>query len=276
MVANIVALRWGNLVNARTAQAVSENGSTFSAARNKPPVPEKGQDGPSGRGPVALQPPLRSSDNHRMTTTKPSPAGRSDADPVRRSDRVAPTRRPVCGNTSRTGARVLIMFGSKRGGTAGLVDMIADALTEAGCEVIVSPANGAADFYGIDAVIVAGSLYANRWNRHAGQFVRRNTAALRLLPVWLVSSGPLDDSAEHRDIPPTKQVAKLAARIRARGHVTFGGRLMPDAKGFIAHAMAKNRAGDWRDEAAVRRWVESLLVDLDRRARRSGGPEVPR
>ena len=78
---------------------------------------------------------------------------------------------------------------------------------------------------GIDTVAGAGALYANRWHRDARRFVRRNTAALRELPVWLVSSGPLSDSAEHQEIPPTRQVAKLAKRVGARGHVTFGGRL---------------------------------------------------
>ena len=39
-------------------------------------------------------------------------------------------------------------------------------------------------------------------------------------------------------------------------------RLTPDAKGFIARKMAKNRAGDWRDEADVKRWVESVVAEL--------------
>jgi menaquinone-dependent protoporphyrinogen oxidase len=156
--------------------------------------------------------------------------------------------------------RVLIAFGSKRGGTAGLADMIGDALRVAGCETVVSPATGIYDLTEFDAVIVASALYANRWHRDARRFVRRNTAALRKLPVWLVSSGPLDDSAEHKDIPPTKQVAKLAKRIGARGHVTFGGRLSPHATGFPASAMAKTHAGDWRNQACVRRWAESLLA----------------
>jgi menaquinone-dependent protoporphyrinogen oxidase len=156
--------------------------------------------------------------------------------------------------------RVLIAFGSKRGGTAGLADMIDDVLREAGCETVVSPATGIYDLTEFDAVIVAGALYANRWHRDARRFVRRNTEALRKLPVWLVSSGPLDDSAERKDIPPTKQVAKLAKRIGARGHITFGGRLSPRATGFPASAMAKNHAGDWRDRAHVRQWAESLLA----------------
>ena len=100
--------------------------------------------------------------------------------------------------------RVLVIFGSKRGGTAGLADMIGDALTEAGCEAVVCPAGGVSDFVGVDAVIVVGALYANRWHRGVRRFVRRNAAALRELPVWLVSTGPLDDSAERQDLSPTK------------------------------------------------------------------------
>lgn len=84
------------------------------------------------------------------------------------------------------------------------------------------------------------------------------------LPVWLVNSGPLDDSAEQRDIPPTAQVAKLASRVGARGHVTFGGRLEPGAKGFPASAMAKTEAGDWRSPAHVRRGVTTVINELHR------------
>ena len=51
--------------------------------------------------------------------------------------------------------RVLIAFGSKRGGTAGLADMIGDALREVGCETVVSPATGIYDLTAFDAVIVA-------------------------------------------------------------------------------------------------------------------------
>ena len=37
-------------------------------------------------------------------------------------------------------------------------------------------------------------------------------------------------------IPPVPQVQELLERIGARGHVTFGGRLPADAKGFPASA----------------------------------------
>lgn len=161
-----------------------------------------------------------------------------------------------------TSPRVLIVFASRRGGTAGLVDMIGDALEAAGCRVIISPADGVADFYQIDAVIVAGSLYYNRWHRHCSRFVRRNAAVLRTLPVWLVCSGPLEASAAYADIAPTKQISRLAALISARGQVTFGGRLQPDARGLLAHAMANTRAGDWRDPDHIESWVASVCAEL--------------
>jgi menaquinone-dependent protoporphyrinogen oxidase len=83
------------------------------------------------------------------------------------------------------------------------------------------------------------------------------------MPVWLVSSGPLDDSAAQHEIPPTSQVRKLATRVGARDHVTFGGYLAPDARGFPASAMAKSKAGDWRDPAHIRRWVATVVGQLD-------------
>jgi menaquinone-dependent protoporphyrinogen oxidase len=67
--------------------------------------------------------------------------------------------------------------------------MIGDVLTEAGCQAIVRRAADVGDLAGIDAVIVAGALYANRWHRDARRFVRRNDRAPRALPVWLVSRG---------------------------------------------------------------------------------------
>lgn len=157
---------------------------------------------------------------------------------------------------------MLVAFGSKRGGTAGLARMIGSALAEAGYEVRVSPAPDVHDITDVDAVIVAGALYMNRWQRSARRLVQRHTAQLRKLPVWLVSSGPLDDSATQRDIPPTPQVKKLAELVNARGHVTFGGRLRADARGFPGTAMAKDQAGDWRDEPHVQRWVATVVREL--------------
>lgn len=158
--------------------------------------------------------------------------------------------------------KVLIVYGSKRGGTAGLAAMIGDALAASGLQTTVAPARTVKHIDGFDAVVIAGALYASRWHRDARRFARRHATPLRARPVWLVSSGPLDDSAAAGEIPPVKQVAAVLSTLGARGHVTFGGRLEPDARGFPASAMAKTKAGDWRDPAHVRRWATAIADEL--------------
>jgi menaquinone-dependent protoporphyrinogen oxidase len=143
--------------------------------------------------------------------------------------------------------RVLVAYGTKTGGTAGIADMIGTTLAGAGLHVDVSPAEPRMDIAGYDAVIVGGGLYAGRWHR---PFLKQHAAMLRTKPVWLFSSGPLDDSASVREIPPVRWVQRWMERIGARGHATFGGRLLPDANGFVASAMAKTRSGDWRGSCA--------------------------
>jgi menaquinone-dependent protoporphyrinogen oxidase len=159
--------------------------------------------------------------------------------------------------------RALVVHGSKRGGTAGLAEMVGQAFREAGHDADVRPGSERVDdLSAYDVVVIGGALYANRWQKDARRFVRRHAEQLRHRPVWLFSSGPLDDSAEQGEIAPTAQVAKMMVSLGARGHETFGGSLAPDAHGFPASAMAKTHAGDFRDPEHVRRWVRGIAEEL--------------
>jgi menaquinone-dependent protoporphyrinogen oxidase len=154
--------------------------------------------------------------------------------------------------------RVLVTYGSKMGGTAGLAEVIGEELRLQGVDADVVPAHLARSCDGYDGVVIGGALYATRWHRDARRFIRRHTRALRERPTWLFSSGPLDTSADDHDLPPTAQVRQLGTIIGARGHVTFGGRLPADATGFPAAAMARDRAGDWRDLDRARAWAVGI------------------
>ena len=158
---------------------------------------------------------------------------------------------------------ILVVHGSKRGGTQGLAEMIAAALSELGHDVRVAPAGKAGGLTGVEAVVVAGGLYANRWHVDARRFVRKNARELASMPVWLVASGPLDATADVGTTPDVPQVAASAASVDARGTTTFGGYLAPDAKGFPASAMARNgKAGDWRNPERVRAWAAEVHKEL--------------
>jgi menaquinone-dependent protoporphyrinogen oxidase len=158
--------------------------------------------------------------------------------------------------------RVLVTWGSQRGGTEGLARMVASALENEGFEVVLEPAEKVDNLSGFDAVIVGGALYANRWHRAASKLLRVHSDELRTLPVWCFSSGPLDDTADHGVIPPTRQVTALMERVGARGHATFGGRLTRDAQGFVASKMAEKMSGDWRDRAHVEAWTKDVATSL--------------
>lgn len=159
--------------------------------------------------------------------------------------------------------RVLVVYGSKRGGTEGLARHVATTLAERGHDVDVRSGREVDGVGGYHAVIVGGALYANLWQRHARSFVRRHEGDLRGLPVWAFSSGPLDHSASEKELPPVPSVARLLGRIGARGHATFGGRLAADAHGFIAHAMVEGgHGGDFRDMQAVAAWAATIADAL--------------
>jgi menaquinone-dependent protoporphyrinogen oxidase len=158
--------------------------------------------------------------------------------------------------------KVLVVFGSKRGGTAELASMIGTALDAAGVEAVVRSAQVRPDLGDYDGVVVVGALDVGRWDKDARRFVKRHAESLSTMPVWLASSGPLDDSAATKEIPPVRQVSKLMQLVNARGHATFGGALSADAKGFPARAMAKGHSGDWHDTAHVQRWTANVASEL--------------
>jgi menaquinone-dependent protoporphyrinogen oxidase len=159
--------------------------------------------------------------------------------------------------------RILITYGSKRGGTEGLAQMLGDFLRDEHFEVDVRPPVAVDDLSSYDVAIVGGALYANRWHKAARRFVKRHKAELSQRPTYLFSSGPLDDKANVTDVAAVPGVSSLMKAINARGHVTFGGRLLPDAKGFPASAMAKSHSGDWRDSERVRAWAKTIAAQLD-------------
>lgn len=157
---------------------------------------------------------------------------------------------------------ILVAYGSKWNGTAGLADLVADGLRQEGFTVEVLPAREVRGAEGYEAVVVGGGLYAQRWHRDARRFVRAHASELRARPTYLFSSGPLDDSASRRDLPPVAGVRRLMERVGARGHATFGGRLASDATGFPARVMARKFAGDWRDLEQVRAWTAAVAADV--------------
>ena len=158
--------------------------------------------------------------------------------------------------------RVLVTYGSKRGGTEGLALAVAEQLRADGLEIDLAAAEHAPSPGPYDAVVVGGALYENRWHRAAAHYVRHHHHVLAGRPTYFFSSGPLGDRYVDRNAPMVPQVSYLSSLVDFRGHHTFGGRLLPDAHGYMAHSMAQCLAGDWRDAAQARRWADEIAAAL--------------
>lgn len=153
--------------------------------------------------------------------------------------------------------RVLVAYGTKRGGTEGLARAVGQGLEDAGHRVDVLPAQRVDSLERWEAVVVGGALYAWFWQRDARRFVKRHVEELQQLPVYFFSSGPLDFSARDRELPPPGSVTRLARLVGAQRHKTFGGRLLADSAGTRGLP-----TGDFRDLAATRAWGKEIGAEL--------------
>ena len=167
--------------------------------------------------------------------------------------------------------RVLVTFGTKQHATEEIAGIVGHTLEQQGHQVDVVNAEEDRSAAPYDAVVVGGALYAWRWVSSASRFVRRHEQELRARPVWFFSSGPLDDSATERELPMTWPVRRLAERVGAVEHKTFGGRM----SGTSGSALP---IGDWRHTDQIQAWARHVASDLTAeraRPRPAAAPAAP-
>ncbi|HEU4421703.1 MAG TPA: flavodoxin domain-containing protein [Pilimelia sp.] len=161
---------------------------------------------------------------------------------------------------------VLVAYGTMYGSTAEIAGWIAEEMRAAGFDVDVRPAAAVDDVDGYEALILGGAMYAAGWHVEARKFAKRFGLAFAGRPVWLFSSGPLDHSADEVDLPPSPYAKTAMHELRARGHVTFGGRLSDDARGWlglVARRMAREgHSGDFRNPDRVRAWARDIAAHI--------------
>ena len=144
-----------------------------------------------------------------------------------------------------------------------MADAIGERLGSYGHDVAVRAPESVDSLEGFDAVVLASGVYAGRWLRPARSFIKRLAAQLRERPVWLMSSGPVGDTADTS--PEPLDVAKMLERTQARGHVVLPGRMdranlhLPD-RAIIAALRVPD--GDFRDWDAVRAFADQVHDEL--------------
>ncbi|HEX6139116.1 MAG TPA: flavodoxin domain-containing protein [Candidatus Limnocylindria bacterium] len=160
-------------------------------------------------------------------------------------------------------ARLLVACATKHGGTAEIAQAIGATARAYGLEADVVAAREVRSLDGYDAVVLGSAVYMGRWQGDAVALLKRREKELAARPTWLFSSGPTGGSpeadaavdavqADPGAMAPPREVARRVARIRARGHATFAGRVGPEMNGFLERWMPR---GDWRDFDVVRAWA---------------------
>lgn len=183
--------------------------------------------------------------------------------------------------------KVLVVYGSRHGGTRGIAERIGDVLRTEGLDAVVAAANEVGDVHTADAFVIGSGVYMGSWLDEPLEFMRRNQDALAARPTWLFSSGPLLGSTKSKDdVDPVtdalgpadgpgsggrKKVEALSAAIQPRDHRVFLGafdpkdppksmservvRMMPAAKNILP-------PGDFRDWDAIEVWAREIASKL--------------
>ena len=155
--------------------------------------------------------------------------------------------------------RVLVAYASKNGSTAEIAEAIGRELRLMGLDEHVLPVEQVEDVVPYDAVILGSAVYAWSWEKDAIKFAQENAEVLRKKPVWLFSSGPLDWSAAEGDVRPVRSARKVASIVAARAHITIGGKLPADTKGFLAKQATKEASpGDFSEYNKIRLWTDEV------------------
>jgi menaquinone-dependent protoporphyrinogen oxidase len=183
--------------------------------------------------------------------------------------------------------KVLVVYGSRHGGTRGIAERIGEVLRTEGLEADVAAADQVRDVRAADAFVVGSGVYMGSWLKEAVDFIAKNEATLASRPLWLFSSGPLPGSSASKsaddpladalgpsDGPGSggrKRIAELSAATHPRDHHVFLGafdpkeapramserlvRMMPASKDLLP-------AGDFRDWEAIEAWSRKIAATL--------------
>lgn len=162
--------------------------------------------------------------------------------------------------------KVLVAYASKRGSTTEIAETVAATLRREGLEVCLEPAGDVQSLEQFDAAVLGSAVYMKRWRGDARHFLKKHRKALRQMPFWVFSSGPVGDPA--KDDQAWMEPPKLAQKVEdlgGRGHVVFGGCVPAEPKGMMERAMVDGIPKEYRDRRdwdEIRAWAKRVASDL--------------
>jgi menaquinone-dependent protoporphyrinogen oxidase len=165
--------------------------------------------------------------------------------------------------------RVLVVHASQFGATRGIAERVTQVLERRGLAAECYPVAELSNLVGANAVVIGSAVHGGHWLDDATRFVYRHAEELKVVPVWLFSSGPLGDRAVAAPQPDPKEVAAFRTLLAPRGHVVFPGAYDRETADFSHSGLLERTLvarlmpeGDWRDWDLIDRWAEEIAAAL--------------
>ncbi len=167
-------------------------------------------------------------------------------------------------------SKVLVVYGTKSGCTAGIAEQVGATLAEAGATAEVVPAQDKPDPAAYDAVVVGSGIRVGRWHGAAKEWVLSNATALKTRPVALFTccltvATDSEDAAKMDEVRAYTDSMIEESGITPIGLGLFAGWNQPKSftlpERLIMKAM-KAPVGDFRDPAAVAEWTRGVAGKL--------------
>jgi menaquinone-dependent protoporphyrinogen oxidase len=164
-------------------------------------------------------------------------------------------------------SKVLVVYATKSGCTAGIAEQVGKTLTEKGVEATVIAAEDAGDPSGYDAVVLGSGVRAGTWHEAARTWASDNAEQLKAMPTALFTCGlVITGGAEKSD-----EVRAYTDSVIAQTGITpvdvglFAGWNEPKQFSFLERSimkLMKAPQGDFRDLSAIGDWTESTAERL--------------
>lgn len=168
--------------------------------------------------------------------------------------------------------KVMVAYGSKYGATAGIAQKIGETLQQEGLQAEVLSAEKVTDINQYNAVVVGSAAYMFRWRKEVTNFLKNNEKELAAKPVWLFTTGPLEEGDPVKllgdKIIPTS-LQPIIDRIKPREVTVFHGAVDLNKLNFFERFVfkrVKSPLGDFRKWDDITVWAKSIADTLKQQA----------
>jgi len=171
--------------------------------------------------------------------------------------------------------RMLVVYSSRHGATAGIAERIGEVLRESKIDVVVSKASEAPEPGDFDGYVIGSAAYIGKWEKDATSYVTRHQAVLAGRPVWLFSSGPVGTERVDKNgksvLQDPETVTELRPLVKPRATQVFFGAWDPSdpTASFAERLISRLPAvkpllptGDFREWPVIEAWAQGIAEEM--------------